>query len=82
MKSNNNTSLYGQDKGKNDLQLNLVWHKDFEFTFYKHLSQFEGQAKTVENPADTDSEEHKEDKRFERNQWYCNKCVKKFQTEK
>jgi hypothetical protein len=49
VKSNNNTSLYGNEKGKNDLQLNLVWHKDFEFTFYKHLSQFEGQAKTVEN---------------------------------
>lgn len=40
-----NTSFYAGKGGKSDFIINLVWHKDFDKVFQRHLSGVDGGKK-------------------------------------
>ncbi len=82
-----NVSFYSNKHGKNDFILNLVWHKEFDASFQKHLSSVSNETPIAEgfNPSeDTDKKEITIDDCFdefkkpeildEDNMWYCSKC--------
>jgi hypothetical protein len=90
-----NHSFYGDKRGKNDLILNLIWQRNFEGPFQRHLSSVQGEHKTVPS-YDANAEDAKKDvsiddcfDEFKKpeildqdNQWYCNKCKTHVQATK
>ena len=54
-----NISFYNNKKGKSDFILNLVWHKDFDKVFQKHLSSVN--PGIVKNASEEEESETKHD---------------------
>ena len=90
-----NVSFYGEKRGKNDFILNLIWQRNFEVHFQRHLSSVQGEAPLVDT-YDQNKEDQKKDvsiddcfDEFKKpeildqdNQWYCNKCKTHVQATK
>jgi hypothetical protein len=90
-----NVSFYGEKRGKNDLILNLIWHRSFESFFQRHLSSVQGEAPVVDT-FDVNKDDLKKDvtindcfDEFKKpeildqdNMWYCNKCKTHVQATK
>jgi hypothetical protein len=81
-----NVSFYSNKGGKADFILNLVWQRDFDKCFQKHLSSVSDldrkevidkeNVKQSSNVSIDDcfAEFRKEELLDEDNKWYCNKC--------
>jgi len=82
-------------KGKNDFIINLVWHKDFNKDWQRHLSSVvDGPKLTNEDETSSKKQDdiisiddcfsmfNEEEILDEDNKWYCNKCKEHVQATK
>lgn len=90
-----NESFYGDNRGKHDLILDMVWAESFQKQFIKHLSGMEEGKRIDGGAADSEPNEQKtvsiedcfnEFKKTEildeDNMWYCNKCKEHVRAQK
>ena len=90
-----NISFYGDNRGKSDLVIDMVWSERFRKSFVKHLSGQE-EGKRVDGGAEDEqtdetscitiedcfNEFKKTEILDEDNMWYCNKCKEHVRAKK